>query len=202
MRTIKPLFILMIVFFSGCASIPPESVALNKEIASGITALHESNVALVTQYFTVKKAEIDKYEKQTLENFFNKIASATTKPGAPPLDAHDLLKIQAEVEKIHELGSNYKEQLDSSKALVIAKLQSEYNLLITANVSITALLQSTVDVDKANKDGLTKAKEFSSGKIDLTNIDSKVNDYLAKMGSTSGKASDLVNDIQSLLNQH
>jgi len=192
----------LMILVAGCASIPQESVTLNKEVANGITSIHESNIRFINQYFVVKKAEIDKYEKEALDNFFNKIAAATSNPSTPPLRVQDLYKIKGKVEEIHAVGTKFKSELDASKDLIIEKVQSEYNLVISANSSITGLLQSAVDVDKAKNDGLSKVKELTSGKIDLTDIDSQINDYLAQLGSSSAQASSLIESIQEALNSN
>lgn len=199
-RVLKSLALATVIILSGCASIPQESVTLNKEIATGITSIHESNIRFINQYFEIKHSQIDKFEKEAIDNFFNKIAAATTKPGAPPLGAQVLYKIKEKVEAIHAKGIKFKAELDTSKNLIIEKLQSEYNLIISANSSITGLLQSAVDVDKAKNDGLSKVKDLSDGKIDLTYIDSKVDDYLAKLGSSSSRTSSLIETIQESLN--
>ena len=177
---VKILLLAIVLIVGGCASIPQESVTLSKELATGITSIHESNIRFVNQYFDRKKSEIDEYEKTALENLFNKIAAATTKPGAPALGVHDLYNIKGKVEEIHKVSNKY--ELDSSEALIIEKIQGEYNTLMSANSSITGIFQSAVDVDKAKNDGLSKVKEFTDGKLDLTDIDSKVNEYLSKLG--------------------
>jgi hypothetical protein len=196
----KSLALAAVITVSGCASIPQESVTLNKEVATGITSIHESNIRFVNQYFDIKSSKIDKYEKEALDNYFNKIAAATTKPGAPPLGVQDLYKIKEKVEEIHAVGTKFKAELNASKDMIIEKLQGEYNLILSANSSITGLLQSAVDIDKAKNDGLSKVKAFTDGKIDLTDIDSKVNEYLSKFGSSSAQASSLIESIQETLN--
>lgn len=196
---VKILLLAIVLIVGGCASIPQESVTLSKELATGITSIHESNIRFVNQYFDRKKSEIDEYEKTALENFFNKIAAATTKPGAPALGVQDLYNIKGRVEEIHKVSNKYKYELDSSEALIIEKIQGEYNTLMSANSSITGILQSAVDVDKAKNDGLSKVKEFTDGKLDLTDIDSKVNEYLSKLGSSSSQASSLIESIQNII---
>ena len=193
------LLIASAIVISGCANIPQESVTLSKEIATGITSIHESNTRFVNQYFEVKSAEIDKYEKEALDDFFHKIAEAMTKKDAPPLEYKNMYDIKAEVEKIHAAGTKFKNELDASKTLIIEKLQSDYNLIISANSSITGLLQSAVDIDKAKNDGLSKIKELTNGKIDLTDIDSEVNAYLAEFGSSSTPTFSLIKFIQEAL---
>lgn len=196
------LVALSIVFFlCGCASIPQESVTLNSEISTRITSLHRTNVALVNQYFAIKKDAVDQYEAQALNSFFGKIAAATTDPNAPPLGAHDLYKIKEKIDDIHQLANKYKAELDTSEALIINRLSEEYNLLIGANSTITALLQSAVDVDKAKDDGLLKLKKLSNDKIDLTDIDEKVDNFISTMGTTSVKTTSLIDAVRELLNE-
>jgi len=198
----KRIVIAAALVFSGCASMPQESVTLNQEVAAGITSIHESNVRFVTQYFETKKSEVDKYEKEALDNFFNKIAAATTTPNAPALGVQDLYRIQKKVEQIHATAKAYRGELDASRALIIERLQNEYNVIISANSTVTGLLQSAVDVGKATNDGLSKAKALTGGKIDLTDIDSKVDAYLATLGSSSSQATNLIASIQEILNSH
>ena len=196
----KTLALTAVIIVSGCVSIPQESVTLNKEVAAGITSIHESNIRFINQYFELKMLKIDQYEKEAIDNFFNKIASATTKPGVPPLGAHNLHAIKDKVEEIHATGTKFKAEINASKAVVIEKVQAEYNLIISANNSITGLLQSAVDIDEATNDGLLKAKELTDGKIDLTDIDSKIDEYLAKLGTSSAQASSLVDVIKETFN--
>ncbi len=193
------MVLMAVLALSGCANIPQEAVTLNKEVSAGITSIHESNVRFINQYFDMKKAGVDRYEKQALDSFFNAVATATAKPGAPPLAVKDLYNIKSKIEEIHAMANQYKDALEKSKALIIEKVQGEYNLLISANSDITGLLQAAVDVDKAKNDGLVKVKTYTDGKIDLTDIDAEIDDYLAKLGSSSAKASKLIESIEKVL---
>ena len=199
-KVVGILSLLIVIFASGCASIPQESVTLSKELAVGITSIHESNKRFVNQYFDNKKFEIEKYEKAAIDDFFEKIALATRNPEAPPLEVKDLYNIKEVVAKIHQTSNKFKSELDASNVLIIEKLQKEYNALISANSSITGILQSAVDMDKAKNDGLQQVKEFTDGKIDLTDIESKVDEYLSKLGTAAAQSSSLIESIESVLN--
>ena len=153
--------------FSGCSSIPQSSVTLSQELAVGITHIHESNIRFVNQYFNQKKIEIDGYEKKAIDDFFDKIIAGTSNPDAPQLDADDFHKIKLKIEEIHKLSNDYKAGIEASKILIIDKLQNDYNSLISINSTITGLLQSAVDVEKAKNDGLSKVAEFTKGKINF-----------------------------------
>ena len=186
--------------FYGCSSIPQSSVTLSQELAVGITHIHESNIRFVNQYFNQKKIEIEGYEKKAIDDFFDKIIVGTSNPDAPQLDADDFHKIKLKIEEIHNLSNDYKAGLDASKILIIDKLQNDYNSLISINSAITGLLQSSVDVGKAKNDGLSKVEEFTKGKINLTEVESIVDKYISKIGTSSADASELFESIETLLN--
>lgn len=200
-RTFRWIVVLVVIMLSGCVTIPQESVELNKSVTSGITAIHESNIRLIDQYFAAKITEIDKYEREELDNFFKKVVSAAAKPGAPDFEVKDLYSIKEQVERIHAQGLEYKKALNASRDMVVEKLRTEYNAVIAANSSITGILQSAVDVDKATNDGLSTVKKLSGGKIDMTDIDNRIDDYLSKLGSASSRASSLIEKIQESLDK-
>ena len=81
-KKILGFFIFQIfILLSSCTGLPRESITLNREVALGITSIHKSNLRFLNQYFELKNLEIDKYEKEAIETFFNKISAATKKPG-------------------------------------------------------------------------------------------------------------------------
>jgi len=198
-KIIQALLLTVLVNISGCASIPKEAVTLNQTVAAGIKSIHESNIRFVEQYFELKQAEIKRYESDAINDFFSKVAGASSVDGAPPLKAKDLFRIKQKVEDIYAIGSKYRMELTLSKSKIIEKLQSEYNSLIMVNGSITGLLESAVDTDDAVQDGLLKVKEYSNGKIDLTDIDAKVDEFLSTIGNKAGKANSLVNSIKEII---
>ena len=146
---IKILVVSAVLIISGCANIPQESVTLSQEIGAGIKSIHESNVRLVNQYFASKKIEIESYQEKALERFFNEIAAATAVPGAPPLGARELFKMKQEIDRINAEASKYIAALETSRNMTLEKLQANYSILIAANGSVTGILQSAVDLDKA-----------------------------------------------------
>ena len=104
------------------------------------------------------------------------------------------------IEEIHKLSNDYKAGIEASKILIIDKLQNDYNSLISINSTITGLLQSAVDVEKAKNDGFSKVEEFTKGKINLTEVESIVDKYIATLGTWSADASELFESMEKLLN--
>lgn len=201
MKRIQYALLLVAIMLGGCANIPPDSVKLNSLVSEGITSIHQSNVNFVNQYFTSKKYEIDKFEQQALDNFFIILADASAKPDAPRLEKTDFEKIKQQIDRIHSQGSKFRNELEKSRLLIIENLQSEYNVLLSANSSVSSILQSAVDVDQAKSEGLSKVNTLSKGKINLTDIDDKITNYLSTIGSTSDNAVGLYNAVQTLFNE-
>lgn len=200
MTAVKVALLLMILVVGGCTNIPPQSVELNQQVSAGINSIHESNINFVNQYFSVKKTEVDKFEAQALDGFFDALAAASSRPDAPKLEKSDFEKIKQQIDRIHAQGNSYRNELERSRLLVVEALQANYNILISANNSVTGILQSAVDIEQARSDGLSDINTLSKGKINLTTLDSKISQSLEKMGTTSGNAIGVFNAVQSLLN--
>jgi PBP1b-binding outer membrane lipoprotein LpoB len=190
-----------ILLLGGCANIPAESVKLNNLVSQGITSIHQSNINFVNQYFTSKKNGIDKFEHQALDNFFSILANASAKPEAPKLEKADFEKIKQQIDRIHSQGNSFRNELEQSRLLIIESLQSEYNALLSANNSVSSILQSAVDVDQARSEGISKVNSLSNGRINFTDVDAKVSEYLSTIGNTSDNAVGLYISVQNLFNQ-
>ena len=196
------LSLMTLLIMAGCAKLPQESVTLNQEVSNGITEIHASNIRFVNQLFEIKKQQVDEYEQQAMDTFFAKIAAATRNPSAPPLDTKALNRIKDKIFAFRDRSNEAKADLDKAKVLVVEKLQNNYNLLLNANNSVTALLQSAVDVDKAKNEGYATINRLSNGKVDLMKIDAQLNAYLTeKLGPNAEKAGNLLAKIEKLLNK-
>jgi chromosome segregation ATPase len=53
------LLICALVFFTACATIPEEAPELSMELGRRIDALEEANLLLLTQFFDMKRAQVD-----------------------------------------------------------------------------------------------------------------------------------------------
>jgi len=196
----KFLFIILpIICIGGCASIPQESVSLSQGIGKGLTDIHESNLKFVERYFEQKKQEINQHEKEAVDKFFSRIIAGLSDPQAPPLDKTALNKIKEKIEEIHSRGNEFRAELDKTKSLVIQRLENDYHTLIEANSTITSLLQSAVELDKANHEGLSSFKEITNGRVDLTEIEEIVDAHLIKFGKSAEQGKDLVVKAEEIL---
>ena len=197
----KKLFLICILFCSGCAQIPQESVTLSMEVGKGVISIHESNVRFVNWFFDVKIEQVNQLEKNALDSFFSKIAAATEKPGSKPLKKDDLYNIKGYIDQIHGKGNKYRSALSTSRSKVLESLEKDYRVLINANGSITGLLQSAVAVDDAKSTSYDKLKDLTSGKIDMANIEQIVNDGVSKFGDKTEKGTSILEKIQKLIDK-
>ncbi len=66
----KVLLLTLMLFSTGCASIPPESAELSVELGKKINQIETANMALLDQYFNYKKQQIDDFiDKQWIPLF-------------------------------------------------------------------------------------------------------------------------------------
>jgi len=192
------LIVLSSHLIHGCASLPQESVSLNVEVSNGIKEIHKSNVRLINHYFALKIKEVDQFEKEAIDDFFNAIIGGMSNSNAQPLTVMNLQKINSKVNEIHAEAAKYRNELIKAKEFVTENAQSDYNLLINANNTITGLLQSAVEVSQARNEGFGTIKELTSGKVDFHSVEGTIDNYVQNLGAHSAKTTDLVEAIKKL----
>ncbi|KKD61718.1 hypothetical protein RN22_03620 [Grimontia sp. AD028] len=200
MGLIKLISVFSVTLVLGCANIPKDSVTLNQEVSFGITNIHESNLKLVNQYFNQKKLQVDADRDAAVSKLFGIIANEVAKPNSKPLGVNELYQIKDQTDAIYIRSQKSKNELDLLRQAVIDELTREYNLLIEANSTITGLLQSAVDVDEAKNDALLKTQQLTNGKVNLIELDEKIDEYLIKAGTVSEDGQSLLESIYEKLN--
>ncbi len=74
----KALLLTLTLLGTGCASIPPESAELSVELGNRISQIETANMALLDQYFSYRKQQIDDFiEKQWIPVFTSHFYSNT-----------------------------------------------------------------------------------------------------------------------------
>lgn len=189
----------LIVVLAGCTSIPKESVSLNQEVGKRITAIHQSNTKLVNMYFQGKKNEIDEKAEKAVETFFKSIVDQVDSGKAPPLNVDALQKIKKKVMDYYAMSTNYKRQLEKSRVLVIDRLNADYMETVQGNSTITGLLQSHVEMEKATESGLQAILDISGAKIDLNQMKEVIDKGVKKAGEFSEEAVEIYEEIEKQL---
>lgn len=183
----RSLLIATAVALQACATIPPESVSLSQEVGRGIAESKRSYDALLNSFFADKRRQVIAWARgDYLTSLLKNIAA---QPGAPksfsPAQLQDVLDIVLK-EQEAKLAD-----LDRTRALVQARSDEHYALLNQANAGVTGLLQSAVKLNEAKSDAFASLKQQSGGRVDLSELEARFNDYLQKAGAASDKASSL-----------
>ena len=194
-----PALVTLVLTMHGCAAIPPEAVTLNQAVGESIDSLHQSNLRLTNQYFDQKITRIDELEKEALNHFFNQIITGTQSPEASPLGAKELNSIKDATQRIHKRSEQFKSSINAIRVLILKHSQTDYDTLTKANTAITGLLQSGVNLDQAQSDGLFKLKTISHNTIDLTQLDPIIENYIHKFDSTTSSSLSLIKTINGLV---
>lgn len=196
-----PLISFIFLTVSGCATIPKESVSLSQEIGNGMVSQQSAYINLLNNYFALKRQAIDDFiEKEYLpayiKNIQAKLQAANEKP-----DSFDSKMLSDIVAKIIQRRDGMQRELERVRIHILENVEGEHTRLLQANTSITALLQSAVDVKQASISAEETVKKVTSGRIDLEEIEKKFNEYLIKSGDLSSKAEDLFDLIKPFINK-
>jgi hypothetical protein len=192
--------LVLILFLSGCASVPKESVELSREISKGIAESQRSYTALLNNYFALKRERLDLfYTDEYLPKLISKIMEAKKSSGLPEnLQASEIKDVLKIVMKERDQST---EELEKTRLLIAAKSDGFYQQLTQSNAGITSLLQSLVDLKEATSSAAQSLKTATGGKVDLDAVEAKFNEYLNKTGTASGQFLGLFNEIKKQLDK-
>ncbi|NOY72950.1 MAG: hypothetical protein GXP14_11340 [Gammaproteobacteria bacterium] len=191
------IFALVIVLLTACATIPQESVKLSSEVGIGLQKQHQSQVDLINLHFSIKRNRLDEAMAKALNHYFETL----TPNGSITLNARRLNDVADDVILINRKNNAAKEELEKVRVYLIGKLSENYLILNQANVAVTHLLQSAVTNKEARSETYEKLSRATAGNINLNNIFAKLDDFIEKNGEKSGKAINLVEKIESVLDK-
>ncbi len=151
---------LIIVFTSGCVSIPPEAPELSQELGKRISALESANMGLVNKFFDLKRAEVDRFMNEKwlprfAEKFFDdpniKIAWGTV---VKEDDKAQRLKFLTVVgpKLVNELNKTRREliaPIDELERTIEQAIRAQYTQAKAINNSLTSFLLSAAKVKSA-----------------------------------------------------
>ena len=189
--------VVLLFFFSSCATIPQESVNLSSEVGVGLQKQHQSQVELVNLYFAEKRKRLDEAMSRATNTYFE----ALTPSGSITLNRDQLRNVASDVIEISNKNNAAKEELEKVRVLLIKKLDENYLILNQAQASITGLLQSAVQVERAQSEAYEKLSVATSGSIDLDKIFNELDDFVLKGGEKAEEAMSFMEKVKSILNE-
>lgn len=181
---------------TACATVPPESVPLSNEIGIGIKKQHQAQVNFLNIYFAAKQKELDAALQRALASYFGAIAQT----GDVTLTRDQLSEVANYVLDLNNKNNLAKGDLEKVRVSLVSALEDNYLTLNQANSTITGLLQSAVSVKESTDKSISLVSSATGGKVQMDKIFAEVDAFVAKGGSEAGKAIELSEKIQSLVN--
>jgi hypothetical protein len=196
------------LLLAGCASIPPESVELSKQVGSAIGKGRDAHLSMLDAFYGRLKGDNDAW----VHNTFLPRAIANTKSGlaaackkknddsaaCAALTEEDIARlVKSTVAFRDEMQRALEKNRDEASRLIT----DHYADLAAANSSITALLASAVSVSQATRDAAKSAGDLAGVQIDTQAIENSVNEYLAKTGTAAAKISEFDASLSKALDK-
>lgn len=197
MKSLKAIAIFVILAtVSACATVPQESVSLSSELGAEIKKQHEAQVSFLNLYFEAKRKELDAALQRALTAYFLTIAPT----GSVTLTTRQLDDVAKDVIELNKKNNTAKEALEKVRVDLVSKLEENYLTLNQANSTITGLLQSAVSVKEATNKSIQLVSSATGGRIKLDKVFSEIDSFVVKGGLEAGRAIDLNEKIQGLIN--
>lgn len=183
---------LTLILVSSCASVPRESVDMSREIGTGLKKQYEAEIDLVDMQFSYKRKRLDDALQQSMKTYFD----ALTPSDSITLTRSQINDIGHYVLTLNMRYTREEEKLDQLRLLLIRKLHDNYLTLDHANASITALLQSAVDVKQARREAYQQLAGSVNQGVNLDNILSRVDEITSAAGNKSVLINDLIDSLR------
>jgi len=208
------LFVLVFIglFLASCATIPREAPELSSELGNRIAAIETAHLALLHQFFDLKRENLEQFLQQVWVPHLTKNSlndSATQSLWAQVVNSKDpsdrtqfLLKTTSRLQKqISEKRGELFGPLDAIERQVEQKLQENYSQVNSMNSSLTSLLVSSSKLTEMQNHFL-KTVGITDDKITsvIDNVDNTVN-AIVKKGETISNLESSAKEYVDKLNQ-
>lgn len=191
--------ILILQLYSGCASVPKESVALSQSIGKGLEENHRTHKNLLNKYFQSKKEEINKFIYQEYLPTFIKDFQALLKTNKMDTSLTQE-QIKGIISRIITKRDQMQLDLEKTRIMIADTLDKQYILLFRANAQLTSFLESAIKNDEANEHLISTLQTSLNIPINLDTLEINFQESLKKAGENSKKIFDTNKDIQNLIN--
>jgi hypothetical protein len=175
-----------LVALSGCASIPKEAPDLSLELGKRLSAIEQSHLVLLAEYFEEKRGAVDRYIDQELIPTYSEetmkdpaVASLWTqvcREGTERDRLEFLRRIGPKIQRrINEQRQAMIAPLEEMERTVADHLRGEYNQARAINGTLTSFLSSAAEVD-ANRRHYLDVLGVNDEKVDqvISQVDSVV----------------------------
>lgn len=180
------LSFLLILLFSGCATIPPEAPQLSSELGNKILKIKDANLTLLHRFFDLKRNEVDRFiQEEWTPVFAEEILSdrklkeawnTIVRENIPAENLKFFIKTGPRLQKkINQKRLELIKPLDDIEKQVEKSIQDQYAEALAINSSITSLL-------------------LSASKV----VENR-NRYLRKVGITDKKIAEVIDGVNNVV---
>ena len=197
------LLALLVLFATGCARIPVQSVALADALRAEGRRMHQMNAQLVSDLFQEKQKAADafiygEYLPAYVENFAAKMNDADVNK------ANLKAIMEALLPEVIARRDNIQRALEDQRIKVLEELDASYAVYDEASADLRALLHSAVKVNEARGALIDRAVGLSGARLDLDKLGTTLDSFIAKAAKGTESVQGLINaldtDVNSIVN--
>lgn len=181
-----------VIFTSGCASVPKESVELSYALGNDLESLHQSYKILIVSYFETLRRDVNSAIDQV---FFPAYINDFVKEGKLVENAknenHAYVEAWAKiaVETVDKERMDRIEPINQAERELMISVDDAFDKVVRANSTITAHLNSLRKVNEVQDKVLES--------LELSDIRNKITDALADASNT---VKEITNEIDIVAN--
>jgi hypothetical protein len=196
------------LLLAACASIPPESVDLSKQIGVGIGKSRAAHLSTLDAFYRRLKEENDGWVNSTflprvIANTKAGLAAAckAKKDDSPACTALSEADIAGLVKRTAAFRDELQRTLENNRDEASRLIADHYADLAAANSVVTGLLASAVSVRQATADASKTLGELVGVDIDTQAIEKSLDEYLQKAGTAGAKITDFEAGLSKALDK-
>ena len=181
----------------SCASLPPSTSTLTKEVINEANDMHTLNIALINQLFEERKDRLNNFITETytpslVANFKKMLPDSINYKEQLP----DILKSIIPV--INRKKDSLQGLLDTQQQEIITSLNSNYITYTQATTSLQNLIDSTIKVADTENEAVAKIQKLTgTSNIDFKKIEQNIDSTLIKVS----KDAKPIIDLKKLINK-
>jgi len=201
---------------AGCATVPPEAVILSSEVGNGIRGQHAALVKSIDAHFSLKQAALDAEFVEAVDRYLDTITQAEAPLGIEPeliVDGsgrfapdqfrsvlrNNLGDVADDIQAFLTAHSGSSQELERARLLLAQQANANYKALAQANATVTALLESAVDVEVAGSEAYAKLSRATEGRVDLEMVLDRIDELLMNSGDKADEVLKFYDEVKKLL---
>ena len=181
----------------SCASLPPSTSTLTKEVINEANDMHTLNIALINQLFEERKDRLnsfitDTYTPALVDNYQKMIPDSINYKEQLPNILKSIIPV------INRKKDSLQGLLDTQQQEIITSLNTNYITYTQATTSLQNLIDATIKVTETEENAVAKIQKLTgTSNIDFKKIEQNIDSTLLKVS----KDTQPIIDLKKLIKQ-